>query len=199
MWAGPDEAAAAEEARHLAALAAEHGAGLVLAVTLDATLPDPARARDGLGRLAVTVAEAGAAACLEFLPWTAVPTLAAAWEMVRDVPGQPGIVLDTWHWQRQPGGPSPDVLAGIPGSRIAYIQVCDAGPEPAADVMDEAMTARLLPGDGVVDFGGLFTALGRIGADPFVATEVFNPSVVRSQGKAAAAVAMARAAREVVR
>jgi hypothetical protein len=36
-----------------------------------------------------------------------------------------GIVVDCWHWQRQPGGP--DLSSWIaPRRRIAYLQLCDA-------------------------------------------------------------------------
>lgn len=197
-WSGPDAEAAAAEARTLGARAAEHGAGLVLAVVLDADLPDPERARAGLGRLAEEVAQAGARVCVEFLPWSGLPSLAAAWELVGPLSADVGIVLDAWHWQRQPGGPCPDVLARIPGERIAYLQLCDAAAPAGADPMDEAMNGRLLPGDGVVDFAALLAGLEGIGADPFVATEVFNPGIVRERGAAGAAAAMVGGARRVL-
>jgi sugar phosphate isomerase/epimerase len=56
--------------------------------------------------------------------------------------------------------------------------------------MVEAMTSRLLPGDGVVDFPALLAGLAAIEARPFVATEVFNPSLVADRGPAGAATAM---------
>jgi sugar phosphate isomerase/epimerase len=89
------------------------------------------------------------------------------------------------------------VLAAIPGDRIGYVQVCDVAAEPAGELFDEAMTARALPGDGVVDFGAVFTVLDRIGASPYVATEIFNPSLVAKLGAGDAAIAMAGATREL--
>jgi sugar phosphate isomerase/epimerase len=198
LWSGPDAAAADTEARTLAAQAARHGAGLVLAVVLDADPPDAEQARAGLGRLAEQVAEAGARVCVEFLPWSGLPSLAAAWELVGPLSADVGIVLDAWHWQRQPGGPRPDILARIPGERIAYLQLCDAAAQPGPDPMAETMNGRLLPGDGVVDFAGLLAGLDAIGADPFVATEVFNPGIVRERGGTGAAGAMVGAARRVL-
>ena len=198
LWSGPDAGAAATEARTLAAQAAEHGARLVLAVVLDADPPDVERARAGLGRLAEQVAEAGARVCVEFLPWSGLPSLAAAWELVGPLTADVGIVLDAWHWQRQPGGPCPGVLAGIPGERIAYLQLCDAAAQAGADPMDETMNGRLLPGEGVVDLAALLAGLEGIGADPFVATEVFNPAIVRARGGPGAASAMVGAARRVL-
>ncbi|HET6811388.1 MAG TPA: TIM barrel protein [Acidimicrobiales bacterium] len=198
LWSGPDAGAADTEARTLAAQAARYGAGLVLAVVLDAVPPDAARARAGLARLAEQVGEAGARVCVEFLPWSGLPSLAAAWELVGPLSADVGIVLDAWHWQRQPGGPCPDLLGRIPGERIAYLQLCDAAADPGSDPMDETMNGRLLPGDGMVDFDSLLTGLEAIGAEPFVATEVFNPGIVRERGGTGAAGAMVAAARRVL-
>jgi sugar phosphate isomerase/epimerase len=192
-WPSADPRAEAEQ---LAGLAASTGAGLLAAVCMDTELPDLDRARDNLA-VVVEVAEgAGARVCVEFLPWSGIPDLATAWRLVEPLGPRAGILLDTWHWQRQPGGPAVDVLRSIPGERILYVQVCDAAAAPAGDdVMGEAMTNRLLPGEGAVDFAGLFDVLRDIGASPFVATEIFNPALVAEQGPVGAAMAMADAAR----
>jgi sugar phosphate isomerase/epimerase len=42
--------------------------------------------------------------------------------------------------------------------------------------MTEIMTGRMLPGEGIVDFPRLTTALNSMGAAPYVATEIFNRS-----------------------
>jgi len=81
-------------------------------------------------------------------------------------------------------------LATIPGERIGYLQVCDAAATPVGDPLSEAMTNRLLPGEGVVDFAAVLAQLEAIGATPFVATEIFNPSMVASLGPDATAKAM---------
>jgi sugar phosphate isomerase/epimerase len=113
--------------------------------------------------------------CLEFLPWTAVAQLATAWALVQKTGlANVGLVLDTWHFRRQPGGPDYEVLEAIPGDRVRYVQVSDAAAEPEADLMTEALTRRLLPGDGVIDFDRLQSSLAAIGADPVYATEVYN-------------------------
>ncbi|HEY8216996.1 MAG TPA: sugar phosphate isomerase/epimerase [Acidimicrobiia bacterium] len=196
-WAGGDRDAAAAEAQHLATLAAEHGAATIAAVTLDPTVDDLDRARDHLALLVAGAEEAGATVCVEFLPWSGIPTLAVAWDLVEPLGPRAGILLDTWHWQRQPGGPCPDLLGTIPGDRIHYVQLCDAAAAPSGDSFEEAMTARLLPGDGVVDFGDVLAVLDRIGAQPYVATEIFNTALVADLGSAGAARAMAAAARSL--
>jgi len=138
--------------------------------------------------------QVGAQVCVEFLPWSGIPDLATAWRLVEPLGPGAGIVIDGWHWVRQPGGPAPDLLRSIPGDRIGYVQVCDVAAEPAGDPLTDAMSNRLLPGEGVVDFAELFAVLREIGASPFVATEIFNPALVAEQGAVGAAMAMRDAA-----
>ncbi len=151
------------------------GADQIIAVTMEAELADPDGAVEGFARLCDRAAARGVRVALEFLPWSAIPTLAAAWDLVERA-GRPngGVMIDTWHWQRQPGGPSTDVLATMPGGAIQVVQLCDAAPVAGDDLLAEAMTARGLPGDGVVDFAGLADGLAAIGAEPILAPEVFN-------------------------
>ncbi len=78
------------------------------------------------------------------------------------------------------------------------MQLCDAAAQPGDEVMHEAMTHRLLPGDGVVAFGALLGQLDAIGARPFFATEIFNPELVGTHGAEEAARMMAAAARPLV-
>ena len=196
-WAGDDADAAEAEAEQYAALVAEHGSELVAAVTLAPTIADVDRARQQLDALARRVAREGARVCVEFFAWSAITDLRLAWELVEPLP-EVGLIVDTFHWHRQRGGPSVALLSSIPGDRIFYVQIADAAAEPGADSETEAMTARLLPGDGVVDFAQFFAVLDDIGASPFVATEIFNPSLVAELGADRAAVAMRDAARAVL-
>jgi len=179
-WAtdAPDDAAPILEAAEAC------GSDLVMAVCLAPTLAPGSQ--DRLGALAERVARLGARLCVEFLPWSGVPTLAAAWELVEPLGEGVGIILDTWHWQRQPGGGDLDLLASIPKARIPFLQVSDALPAPEGELMDETMNRRLLPGDGAIDYPPVLARLG----EPFTAIELFNPSIVRSLGVAKAAVAM---------
>ncbi len=190
-WANGTAGEAAEEADRIVGAAARVGASRIVAVCMEPAMPDPARARDNLALLVERAAEVGAQACVEFLPWSGIPDLATAWDLVAPLGPAAGILLDTWHWVRQPGGPAHDVLASIPGERIGYVQLCDAAPAPAEDLFTEAMTGRLLPGAGIVDFADLFRRLDAIGASPFVATEIFNTALVSERGARGAAAAMA--------
>ncbi len=182
MWSAGTPAEVLREARSFAELVAAVGATRLLAVCMQPELEDLDRARAGLAVLVEHVSAAGAQTCVEFLPWTGIPDLATAWSIVEPVGSGAGIVLDTWHWQRQPGGPNLALLARISGERIGYVQMCDAAPGEGREI-EEAMSGRLLPGDGVVDYRALFATLEQIGADPFIATEIFNGALLAELGQ----------------
>lgn len=197
-WADTAAADARAEAEQIAQVAKEVGASKIAAITLEPTLLDLAHARDNLALLVAAAADIGAQVCVEFLPWTGIPDLATAWELVEPLGSGAGILLDSWHWVRQPGGPNPELLAQIPGDRIGYVQLCDASAEPSDDMMTEALQHRLLPGDGAVDFTALVQQLDAIGARPFFATEIFNPELVATHRADGAARMMAAAARPLI-
>jgi len=133
----------------------------------------------GWAHLARRAAERDLRLAIEFVPGTGITTIAQAWKLTRDTGlGNVGIVLDSWHWHRQPGGPDLDTLRTIPGERIECVQLDDCPAEPADDPLIETMTARLLPGQGDVDHATLLSALDEIGADPLWAPEVFSTELM---------------------
>ncbi len=176
-WSAGPEAAARDAAEHLD-LAAAVGGEVLQAVELSGELASFSAAVDGFAALCERAQEYGMRVAIEFVPFTAIPDLATAWSIVEQSGADNGgICLDFLHWQRQPGGPAPELLAAIPGAHIFYVQVCDA---PVAEVstlseyIKQAMTARELPGDGVVDIAGVLDALAANGAEPKFAFEVFS-------------------------
>lgn len=192
----PEEAEA--EADQFAELVKTHGSTKVGAVVMEPVLADFDAAQRNLEALAERVGALGAQVCVEFLSWSAIPDLATVWRLLEPLPPSAAILLDTWHWQRQPGGPNPALLAKIPGERIGYVQICDAAAEAQGDSFTDAMANRLLPGEGVVDFAEVFGILGDIGAEPYLATEIFNPAMVADRGPLKTAVAMRDAALAVL-
>jgi sugar phosphate isomerase/epimerase len=110
---------------------------------------------------------------LEFLPWSRIPDLATAWEIVRraDRPNG-GIAVDAWHYFRS--GADEEALRDVPGDRLLGIQL-DDGPRLAeADLLHATLHERLLPGDGEFDLVGLLGVLREIGAVAPVGVEVFS-------------------------
>jgi sugar phosphate isomerase/epimerase len=195
-WAAGDGREAEREAAQMAAAAEATGASVVLAACLGPTLPEVDEARRQLVLLAVAAGGAGARVAVEFLPWTGLPNLAAAWDLVE--PLDVGLVIDTWHWLRQPGGGDLPLLASIPSERILLVQLSDAPAAPSGELIDETMQRRLLPGDGVVDFGAVLGCVASNGGKPFVEVEMFNPAFVAEHGAPAAADAMKHAAERVL-
>lgn len=147
------------------------------------------------GRVCDRAAAFGARVQFEFLPFSVVPSLRLAWEIVRaaDRPNG-GVLFDTWHFYR--GEPDFDVLAGVPGERIFCVQLDDALSEPVGDLRAET-NRRLLPGDGALDLIRAIRALDDIGALRSVGPEVLSPELAAMPVRESAALAMAKA-REVV-
>lgn len=85
-----------------------------------------------------------------------------------------GLVLDAWHWQRQPGGPDLELLRSVPADRIHVLQLNDAAARPAESLRKESLGGRLLPGEGTIDLQSLVDTLTRMGASPLVSSEVFS-------------------------
>jgi sugar phosphate isomerase/epimerase len=80
-----------------------------------------------------------------------------------------GLILDTWHWHHD--GSDPQSILGIPADRILDVHFSDSPAAPAEDIRD---TQRLLPGEGVIDFGLFFQLLDHEGYSGAVTVEVMG-------------------------
>lgn len=122
---------------------------------------DPAVLIDQLRRLCELGARYGVAMNLEYTPWTGVPNLAVALDVVKGC-GHPAarVMIDTIHVDRS-GGTVAE-LAAVPGALIDYVQVCDApGPRPVdfETMIHQARNERAFPGEGTLDLAGMLGAL----------------------------------------
>ncbi|MDG2303206.1 MAG: sugar phosphate isomerase/epimerase [Candidatus Binatia bacterium] len=170
---GEDEIAA--QAKAVLDVASRAGAETVVAISMEATIPSVDVAAQGFARVCKFAADRGLKAAIEFFPWGGIPDISTVWEVVQAAGADNGgIVFDTWHWGRDPKGEDHDTLRKIPGDRIHIVQIDDAGPEPEADLMQETLRARRLPGDGVVNIVGALEIIREIGAKPIMAPEVFS-------------------------
>jgi sugar phosphate isomerase/epimerase len=118
--------------------------------------PEPARSADSLARLAALAAPLGVTPCLEFMPWTSSPNLAAARQRIAGT-ANAALLIDAFHLARSGGSPS-DL---DPDDRVSYLQLCDiAGQIPPLDaILREARADRLFPGEGEIDLAGLLQRL----------------------------------------
>jgi sugar phosphate isomerase/epimerase len=130
-------------------------------------------ATEAFAGLCDRAAERGLLVQLEFLPWSKVPDVATAWEIVRDAGrANAGIAVDAWHWFR--GSNAPDGLRVVPGDKILGIQLCDAPRAVEADLMTAALHDRLVPGAGDFDLTTLIALLREVGAVAPVGVEVLS-------------------------
>lgn len=109
---------------------------------------DPDAASEHLAAFARRAAMYGWRTQLEFMPFSGIPDLEAAWRIVRDLdPATVGLTFDTWHYFR--GRVDPELLRGIRGERIFQVQLADATHAlRGATLVDDLLHHRLLPGDG---------------------------------------------------
>lgn len=137
---------------------AELGARHVLVAGDD---PDLAGQIDSFARFCELARDHGMTADLEPMPWTAVPDLARARQVVEGAGAPNGaILIDALHFDR--AGDQPDALRQVPRGLLNYAQICD-GPDPWDPSVDAlirvARDARLLPGEGGIDLTGIIRAL----------------------------------------
>lgn len=119
--------------------------------------PDSSRSHANLARLAERAAAFAVVPCLEFMPWTCAPDLAAAKQRIGGI-ANCGMLIDAFHLARSGGNPD-EISSG--DTDIRYVQLCDiAGPSPAMeDILREARSDRLMPGQGAVDLVSLLRRL----------------------------------------
>lgn len=115
-------------------IAQELGARSVNAPSAFAPAIEVSEVTSAFARLCERAAAVELRVDLEFLPWTIVPDLSSALQVVRDA-DQPnaGVMLDCWHFYRA-GGDVDDIgrLSEDEAARITSIQVNDAPSAPVA-------------------------------------------------------------------
>jgi sugar phosphate isomerase/epimerase len=126
---------------------------------------------------------------LEFIPFTGIRDLAAAWEIVRgaDRPNG-GLVMDAWHYFL--GRPDDALLRTVPAEKVVVVQLADAPAERRGTLADE-LYHRLAPVEGVLPLAELVRTLDETGVLASVAPEIFsdrfNALVPEDAGRQAAA------------
>jgi sugar phosphate isomerase/epimerase len=133
---------------------AELGARHVITAAYD---PDRARLIERYAALCDLAAPFRLSVDLEFYPWTTVPNLSNAVEVVgaADRPNS-GILLDTLHFDRSDS--TFDELDRVPSNWLPFVHVCDAPAERPATTEGLIFTARaerLFPGDGGIDIAAI--------------------------------------------
>jgi sugar phosphate isomerase/epimerase len=139
----------------------------------------------------------GLTADLEFMPWTCVPNLATASQVVAQA-GQPngGILVDALHFDRS--NSSTAELARVPVGRLHYWQICDAPaerPTTTDALIHAARYERMFPGEGGIDLKSLARAMP---ADIVVSIEVPTVELAKTVDARTRAQRAIDAARKVI-
>jgi sugar phosphate isomerase/epimerase len=138
--------------------AARLGAQHVLVMS---TEPLEARTLDRFCGLCDSAQQYALHVCLEFAIYTGVKTLADAARLVKKSGcTNASVLVDALHYSRSGGSPSD--IVGMDASLFKYAQICDAVaaiPSEPGDLIHEARTGRLLPGEGALPLRDLVAAL----------------------------------------
>jgi sugar phosphate isomerase/epimerase len=122
---------------------------------------DEARLIDTFGRLCDLAAGYGLAANIEPMPWVDVSNIAKALRILRGASrANGGLLVDAIHFFR--AGDSLAELAKVPREYLRYAQFCDARAERPVDMQEivrQARSDRLFPGEGGLDLTGLLRTL----------------------------------------
>jgi len=136
------------------AVAARLGASDLLVHGAD---PDEARLVENLGRLCDLAARYRLAANIEPMPWVEISSVAKARRVLDQAArANAALLVDAIHFFR-----AGDRFGEIPKS-LNYLQLCDARAERPADMQEiirQARSDRLFPGEGGLDLEGLMRAL----------------------------------------
>jgi sugar phosphate isomerase/epimerase len=134
---------------------------------------------------------------LEFMPYSGIPDLATAWQIVRDADRpNSGLLIDAWHWVR--AGTSIADLEQVPADRIVAVQLSDVQEQPMDPLRAESLTHRLPPGDGYGDPIGLIRALRAKGVQPQIMAVEVTSDELMARGAGIAALTVGQAARGVL-
>ena len=132
------------------ALARDLGANLVTVIEPYGRPVETEVAAEAFARVCDNAAEGGLRVQLEFMPFSGIPDLRVAWDIVRRA-GRTngGIVLDSWHYFRS--GPDHGLLQSLAPNTIFSVQLSDGPASPEPDLWLAAAHDRQLPGSGDFD------------------------------------------------
>ena len=123
--------------------------------------------------LCAQAAEHGVMIGMEMLPFSMLPNLGTALEMVAaaDAPNG-GLLVDIWHVMRSGG--TMEEVARLPARFIIAAELCDAMAALQGAITEDTMRHRKLCGEGEFDVPGFIGAMGRAGYDGPYGVEILS-------------------------
>lgn len=121
--------------------------------------PDKNLLAEEFDRLATEAAAAGVKVALEPSPFSYLPTLASAVDLVTTV-GNPngGLMIDNYHLYRG-GTDYADIVAITPPEYVFGIEIDDGRKELVGTLWDDTINNRMFPGEGDFDTAGFINAV----------------------------------------
>lgn len=118
------------------------------------------RAFDQFAKLAEMARERGMEFSIEFCPAFTIRNLGEALEAVRHIgEGDATVLIDTMHFFRSGG--TVRQIAELDPALIGHARLCDAPRKGSGDYLQEAMRARMIPGEGELPLREFVDALPR--------------------------------------
>ena len=119
---------------------------------------EDARLTETFGRFCDLAGGYGLSANLEPMPWVEVSTVARAKRVIEAAArANSAVLVDAIHFFR-----ASNTFADLKGAALRYMQLCDAPPQCPSDMQEiirQARSDRLFPGEGGLDLKGLLRAL----------------------------------------
>lgn len=158
-------------------------------VAPDAITDDRDLMAEQLAAVGDLAAEAGVLVGYEALAWGRTTSrFVDSWDVVqRCAHENVGVVVDTFHMLGR--GDGPEALAGVPGDRIAFLQVADA-PRMGMQVLEWSRHFRCFPGQGNLDVAPLVAEVYARGYRGPLSLEIFSDVVREADPRATALDAM---------
>jgi sugar phosphate isomerase/epimerase len=123
--------------------------------------------------LCLDAAKVDAMVAIEFMPFSGVPDVSSALELVRAA-GEPNgkLLVDIWHVAR--AGTPFEEIATVPHDLIAHVEIDDALAEPEGGMWNDTIHNRRLPGEGELDVVGFLSAIRETGYGGPIGVEVIS-------------------------
>ncbi|WP_421725693.1 sugar phosphate isomerase/epimerase family protein [Bauldia sp.] len=140
---------------------------------------------DRFAALCEDAAAAGTRIVMESMPWSNVPDIKAAAQLVKDAgAANGGALFDIWHVARA-GAPFEDLQA-VPSETIGYIELCDALDKVTGTLKRDTIDNRRHCGEGELDVAGFVANVKATGYDGLWGVEVISEAQ-RNRGVGTAA------------
>lgn len=134
---------------------------------------DMARLAEQFAALCADAAPHGLAMALEMIPFSDLPDLPSALDMVsRAGAANGGLLIDIWHVVRS--GSAVEDVAAVPARFIKAVELCDADKVMRGSITEDTMRHRRLCGEGDFDLPAFLRALGRTGYDGPYGVEILS-------------------------